>query len=54
MLHEGADHAVVVATQLQSGERVQGMLRPEGDGVLIAREAVADLPSNSCVCLFVH
>lgn len=52
MLDEGADHAQVVVAQLGSGERVQGILRSKGEGVLLAREAVGHLCSNSR--LFVH
>lgn len=47
MLDEGADHAVVVVARLHGGERVQGVLRPEAEGVLLGREAVGQLRSSS-------
>lgn len=48
VLDQCACHAAVVESCLHSGQTVQGMLRPEGDGVPVGREAVAQLSSNSC------
>lgn len=48
VLDQCACHAAVVESCLHSGQTVQGMLRPQGDGVPVGREAVAQLSSNSC------
>lgn len=48
VLDECTCHAIVVEARLHSGQRVQGVLCPKGEGVLIAREAVSKLSSNSC------
>ena len=47
VLDERTGHAKVVEARLHSSEFIQGMLCPEGESVLVAREAVSQLCSNS-------
>lgn len=46
MLDEGAGLAIIVEAGFHRSKRIQSVLRPEGEGVLIGREAVGQLRPN--------
>lgn len=54
MLDEGTDHAMVVVAHLRGGQRVQGILKPQGGGGLIARQAAGHLSSSSGLAVAHH